>query len=59
MSEITEKFKQSPSLDILANEQDLRSYVDGRISDLPSFVQRQLDLQEVIKTEIVKAVDGV
>ena len=59
MSEITEKFKQSPSLDILADEQDLRSYVDGRISDLPSFVQRQLDLQEVIKTEIVKAVDGV
>ncbi len=59
MSEITEKFKQSPSLDILADEQDLRSYVDGRISDLPSFVQRKLDLQEEVKMEIVRAVDGV
>jgi Cdc6-like AAA superfamily ATPase len=59
MSGITEKFKQSPSLDIRADKQDLRRYVDGRISDLPSFVRREPDRQEEVKTEIVKAVDGV
>jgi enamine deaminase RidA (YjgF/YER057c/UK114 family) len=53
------KFKQSPSLDIIADEQDLRRYVDGRISDLPSFVRCEPDLQEEVKTEIVKAIDGV
>jgi hypothetical protein len=59
MSQITKKFQQSPSLDIRANEQDLRRYVESRISDLPSFVRGDPDLQEKVKAEIVKVVDGV
>jgi NACHT domain len=59
MSQITKKFQQSPSLDIRADEQDLRRYVESRISDLPSFVRDDPDLQEKVKVEIVKAVDGV
>jgi ankyrin repeat protein len=57
--EITEKFEGSIALEIRATEQDVRRYVDGHISHLASFVGRNLDLQEEIKTEIVKAVDGM
>ena len=47
------------SLEIRASEHDVRRYVDGHMSHLPSFVGRSLDLQEEIKAEIVKAVDGM
>jgi Cdc6-like AAA superfamily ATPase len=57
--EITEKFQGSISLEIRASEHDVRRYVDGHISHLPSFVGRSPDLQEEIKTGIVKAVDGM
>lgn len=33
--------------------------MDGFVSYLPSFVGRSLDLQEEVKIEIVKAVDGM
>jgi len=57
--EIAEQFGGSMSLEIRASEQDVRRYVDGRIPHLPSFIGRSLDLQEEIKTEIVKVVDGM
>ena len=57
--EITERFEGSMSLEIRASEHDVRKYVDGHMSHLPSFVGRSLDLQEEIKAEIVKAVDGM
>ncbi|KAF2801528.1 ankyrin [Mytilinidion resinicola] len=57
--EITELLKRSPSLEIRADEQDLRRYVESRISDLPAFVRRDSDLQKEVKTEVVKAVTGV
>ena len=57
--EITEKFKGSILLEIRASKQDVRSYIDGHMSYLPSFVERNLDLQEEIKTEIVAAIDGM
>ncbi|KAI5865298.1 hypothetical protein GGS23DRAFT_594839 [Durotheca rogersii] len=57
--EITEKFEGSLSLEIRASEHDVRRYVDGHISHLPSFVRRSPDLQEEIKSEIIKAVDGM
>ena len=46
-------------MEIRASEHDVRRYVDGHMSQLPSFVGRSLDLQEEVKTEIVKAVDGM
>jgi Cdc6-like AAA superfamily ATPase len=57
--EITERFEGSMSLEIRASEHDVRRYVDGHMSHLPSFVRRSPDLQEEIKAEIVKAVDGM
>jgi Cdc6-like AAA superfamily ATPase len=57
--EITEKFQGSLSLEIRASEHDVRRYVDGHISYLPSFVGRSPDLQEEVKTGIVKAVNGM
>ncbi|KAL2060787.1 hypothetical protein VTL71DRAFT_8839 [Oculimacula yallundae] len=57
--EIIERFQRSLLLEIRANEQDVRRYVDGHISHLPSFAKRSPDLQEEVKTGIVKAVDGM
>jgi Cdc6-like AAA superfamily ATPase len=57
--EITENFQGSISLEIRASEHDMRRYVDGHMPYLPSFVGRSPDLQEEVKTEIVKAVDGM
>ena len=57
--DVIEKFKHDPSLEIRANEEDVQRYVNGHISNLPSFVGRNLDLQNEIKTEIIKAVDGM
>jgi hypothetical protein len=57
--EITREFHGSISLEIRASEHDVRRYVDSRVSHLPSIIRRSPDLQEEIKTEIVKAVDGM
>ena len=59
LPEITEKFNGRPSLEIRASEQDVRTYINGHLSHLPSFVARSPDLQEDIKTAIIKAVDGM
>jgi Cdc6-like AAA superfamily ATPase len=57
--EISENFQESISLEIRASEHDVRRYVDSYMSYLPSFVGRSPDLQEEVKTGIVKAVDGM
>jgi Cdc6-like AAA superfamily ATPase len=57
--EIRRKFEGSASIEIRASEDDVQRYLDGRMSKLPSFVSRSSDLQEEIKTEIIKAVDGM
>jgi hypothetical protein len=57
--EITGKFQRSISLEIRASDHDVRRYLDGHMSHLPSFIERSPDLQEEVKTKIVKAVDGM
>ena len=52
------EFEGSVSLEIRASE-DVQRYLDGHMSQLPSCVSRSSDLQEQIKTEIIKAVDGM
>ncbi|OBT51264.1 hypothetical protein VE04_08627 [Pseudogymnoascus sp. 24MN13] len=56
---IVEEFQGAPSLEIRASDGDVKRYLDGQSSRLPSFVRRNLDMQEQIKTEIIKAVDGM
>jgi hypothetical protein len=57
--EITEKFNGSTPMEIRANDEDIRKYLEGHMSQLPSFVSRNVDLQEEIVTKIVQAVDGM
>jgi hypothetical protein len=57
--EITEPFVRSVTLEIRASAEDVRRYVNSYISRLPLFVGRNPDLQEKIRTEIVKAVNSM
>lgn len=57
--EIMKEFERGTSLEIRASDKDVQKYLDANMSQLPSFVLRSPDLQERIKTEIVKAVDGM
>ena len=59
MPEVTEKFKGCISLEIRAGEEDVRRYLEGHMFRLPGFVVRSPKLQEEIKTNIIKAVDGM
>jgi hypothetical protein len=57
--EINKKFKESIRLEIRASNQDVQRYLDGHMSQLPGCVLRSSELQNEIKAEIVKAVDGM
>jgi hypothetical protein len=57
--DITARFHESISLQIRASEDDVRRYLDSHILHLPSVIQRSPDLQEEVKIEILKAVDGM
>ncbi|OAP56393.1 hypothetical protein AYL99_09572 [Fonsecaea erecta] len=57
--DITRKFEAATSLEIRASEEDVRRYVDGHIYRLPGFVSGNHDLQEEIKTGIVRSVGGM
>ena len=57
--EIKENFKGRMSLEIRANEEDVRRYLGGHMFQLPGFVIRSPELQEEIKAEIVQSVDGM
>lgn len=56
--DISNKF-HGATLEIRARAEDVRKYVDGHISRLPSFVSRSLDLKEEIAAAVVRAVDGM
>ncbi|KAF4630324.1 hypothetical protein G7Y89_g7821 [Cudoniella acicularis] len=57
--EVTEKFREKPSLEIRADKNDIQRYLSGHMSQLPQFVGCRSDLQEEIKTGIIKAVGGM
>jgi hypothetical protein len=57
--EITKEFEGSISLEIRARYEDVQRYLDAHMSELPLFVSRNRDLQDIIKAEIIKAVDGM
>ncbi|QSZ31250.1 hypothetical protein DSL72_000813 [Monilinia vaccinii-corymbosi] len=52
-------FDQSPWLEIRAREEDVERYLDGQMSQLPQYVLRNQGLQDDIKSQIIKAVDGM
>jgi hypothetical protein len=57
--DIETQFNGHPSLEILASGEDVNSYLDGHMSQLPGFVMNNPDLWEQIKSEITIAVDGM
>jgi hypothetical protein len=57
--DIEKTFKNCLSLEILASDEDIQTYLNGHMSQLPKFVLSKPKLQEEIATEIVKAVKGM
>jgi hypothetical protein len=57
--DVIEKFHGSMLLEIRASEQDVQRYIEANMSRLPSFVGRNPDLREEIKTGIVGVIDGM
>jgi Cdc6-like AAA superfamily ATPase len=56
---IEKEFEGNTMLEIRASEEDVRRYLEDNMFRLPGFIVRSLELQEEIKTNIVKAVDGM
>jgi Cdc6-like AAA superfamily ATPase len=59
ISSIKRELEGSLKLEIRASEEDVRRYLEGHIFRLPGFIVRNLELQEEIKTIIIKAIDGM
>ena len=59
ISSVEKEFEGNTILEIRASEEDVRRYLEGHMFLLPGFVVRSLELQDEIKTRIVKAVDGM
>lgn len=59
--DIQEEFERigSVPLEIRASDEDVRRYLDGHTSRLPSFVQECPDLGDEIKTAIIKTAKGM
>lgn len=57
--EISRSFVGCCSLQIRATAEDVRTFVEGHMFQLPSFVSKRPDLQERITTEIIEASDGM
>jgi Cdc6-like AAA superfamily ATPase len=57
--EINEKFNECIQLEIRASDQDVQRYLDGHIEQLSLCVRRDTELQNEIKTDIIKAVQGM
>ena len=56
---IEQKFQEAIRLEIRASDADVQKYLEGHMSRLASCVTKNISLQETIKSEIVKAVDGM
>jgi hypothetical protein len=46
-------------LEIRARDKDVKTYLEGHMTRLPSFVQNNPNLKGEIKTEVAGAVDGM
>lgn len=56
---IAQKFQDALQLEIRASDVDVQKYLEGQMSRLASCVIRNTNLQETIKSHILKAVDGM
>jgi DNA-binding NarL/FixJ family response regulator len=56
---ITDKFKEVVPVTIFTSSHDIRSYLEDRISGLPSGIALSPTLQEEIKNRITQAAGGM
>ena len=59
IANVVQELENCCSLSIRADEGDVRTYLESRISRMPKFIQRNQELQEQIVETIVSAVDGM
>lgn len=57
--DILASFDECRLLEIRARDADIYQFLQARLPLLPSFVSREVGLQEKIKTEVVEASDGM
>jgi len=57
--EVTSKFDKCTILEIRANDEDVKKYLEVHMKGLPSFAQQDRQLQEEIKMVISEAADGM
>ncbi|RTE83933.1 hypothetical protein BHE90_001520 [Fusarium euwallaceae] len=57
-SDVEHMFACKPSLSIRAKQEDVRSYLDQSMDELPAFGKENRDLKEEIKDTIIKAARG-
>jgi hypothetical protein len=57
--DVIESFRDISPVEIRASPDDVRSYIVGHISSLPSFVSRNPELMGEVVNRIVEAVDGM
>jgi hypothetical protein len=57
--DIETHFDGCPSLEILASDEDVSTYLDNHLSQLPGFVLNNPDLRDQVKSKITTAVEGM
>jgi hypothetical protein len=57
--DIEDAFRQALKLEVQASREDIKRFVAGQIYRLPSCIQRDAALQELVQEQIVEAVDGM
>ncbi|WAO90276.1 NACHT domain-containing protein [Fusarium falciforme] len=59
LGHIKSRFEKAITMEIRAQSDDVRKYVNGRLGELPRIVQRDPELQEAVIGTISRAVDGM
>jgi len=57
--EITRKFHSDSTLEVRANEEDVKRFVAGQIPRLPTCIRRDEELKLAVQNKIVEAADGM
>ncbi|KAI9034798.1 uncharacterized protein KD926_005463, partial [Aspergillus affinis] len=57
--EIAERFEGATTLPIHAREDDVRRYLDAQMFQLPHFIADSIEMQDEVKTAIIRSVDGM
>ncbi|KAJ1710162.1 nucleoside phosphorylase domain-containing protein [Aspergillus flavus] len=56
---IVRQFEDDTILSIHAHAEDVQKYVEGNMARLPAFIASDIDLQEMVKTQIVQRTEGM